>query len=69
VLRFIEALILLFVLVFGNLKLVKVSSLYRLDPIDIYAAVGVEHRRPHTADSTKTSLMDSDENLDGEESN
>ncbi|CAF0756953.1 unnamed protein product [Adineta steineri] len=30
---------------------------------------GVEHRRPLTADSTKTSMIDSDDNLDGEESN
>ncbi|CAF0800499.1 unnamed protein product [Adineta ricciae] len=33
------------------------------------ASKGAEHRRPLTADSTKTSMMDSDENLDGEESN
>jgi hypothetical protein len=30
---------------------------------------GVETRRPLTADSAKTSNMDSDDNLDGEESN
>jgi hypothetical protein len=30
---------------------------------------GVETRRPPTADSAKTSNMDSDDNLDGEESN
>ncbi|UJR37708.1 hypothetical protein I4U23_030403 [Adineta vaga] len=33
------------------------------------ASKGIEHRRPLTADSTKTSMLDSDENLDGEESN
>jgi hypothetical protein len=36
---------------------------------DIFISIGIEYRRPLTADSTKTSMMDSDDNLDGEESN
>jgi hypothetical protein len=31
--------------------------------------IGAEFRRPPTADSAKTSNMDSDDSLDGEESN
>jgi hypothetical protein len=36
---------------------------------DIFISIGIEYRRPLTADSAKTSMMDSDDNLDGEESN
>jgi hypothetical protein len=35
----------------------------------IFISIGVEFRRPQTADSAKTSNMDSDDSLDEEKSN